>query len=112
MIENLPGEFDDPRAYAVMLVAMQTGPLMLYEHVSRALGAGIFSPAGHLRMSKATVDFHSHALVSPEMAAQAHVIFDPAHRPAVLRLARAARHPIRLARQAGEPELHLLLYLG
>jgi AcrR family transcriptional regulator len=71
-----PGISEDPRAYAAVLVAMQTGMLMLHGSLSRALGADILSPEGHLRVSKAAVDFYSHPLLSPELAAQAHAAYD------------------------------------
>jgi AcrR family transcriptional regulator len=71
-----PGITADPRAYAAVLVAMQTGPLVMHDHLSRALGADILGPEGHVRMSKATVDFYSHPLLSPELAAQAHAAYD------------------------------------
>jgi AcrR family transcriptional regulator len=60
-----PGQSTDPRAYAAVLVAMQIGMLGMHDHLSRALGADILSPEGHLRMSRGTVDLHSHALLSP-----------------------------------------------
>jgi AcrR family transcriptional regulator len=66
----------DPRAYAAVLVATSLGPLVMRDQLSRALGADILSPAGHLRMSRGTVDLHSHSLLDPEMAAQAHTVFD------------------------------------
>jgi AcrR family transcriptional regulator len=66
----------DPRAYAAVLVGMQTGLLVFHDQVSRALGADVLSPEGHLRMSKAIVDFYSHTLLSPELAAQAHAAYD------------------------------------
>ena len=71
-----PGLSADPRAYAAVLVAMQTGMLMFHDDLSRALGADVLSPEGHLRMSRAMVDFYSHALLSPELAAQAHAAYD------------------------------------
>jgi AcrR family transcriptional regulator len=79
-----PAKSTDPRAYAAVLVAMQIGMLGMHEHLSRALGADILSPEGHLRMSRGTVDLHSHALLSPDQAAQAHAAFDQleTHRPA------------------------------
>ncbi|GAA3812497.1 TetR/AcrR family transcriptional regulator [Sphaerisporangium flaviroseum] len=64
----------DPRAYAAVLVAMQAGLLMMHDHVSRALGADVFTPEGSLRMIRAMVDFYSHALLSPELAAQAQAV--------------------------------------
>jgi TetR/AcrR family transcriptional regulator, regulator of cefoperazone and chloramphenicol sensitivity len=79
-----PGQSADPRAYAAVLVAMQSGLLVMHDHLSRALGADVFGPDGHVRMSKAAVDLHSHALLSPELAAQAHAAYDQlqARRPA------------------------------
>jgi AcrR family transcriptional regulator len=71
-----PGQFADPRAYAAVLVAMQTGMLGMHDHLSRALGADILSPEGHLRMTRGSVDLHSHALLSPDQAAQAHAALD------------------------------------
>jgi AcrR family transcriptional regulator len=71
-----PGQSADPRAYAAVLVAMQIGMLGMHDHLSRALGADILSPEGHLRMSRGSVDLHSHALLSPDLAAQALAAFD------------------------------------
>ncbi len=71
-----PGQSADPRAYAAVLVAMQIGMLGMHDHLSRALGADILSPEGHLRMSRGSVDLHSHALLSPDLAAQAMAAFD------------------------------------
>jgi AcrR family transcriptional regulator len=71
-----PGEFRDPRASAAVMVAMQTGLLMLHDHVSRVLGADVLSGAGHVRMGRALVDFHAHPLLTPEIAEQAHTAYD------------------------------------
>jgi AcrR family transcriptional regulator len=85
--EHEPGQFTDARAYAAVLVAMQVGMLGMHEHLSRALGADILSPQGHIRMSRGALDLHSHTLLSPEQAAQAHAALDqlqarqPATRP-------------------------------
>jgi AcrR family transcriptional regulator len=78
-----PGQSTDPRAYAAVLVAMQIGMLGMHDHLSRALGADILSPEGHLRMTRGAVDLHSHALLNPDQAAQAHAALDrlQAHRP-------------------------------
>lgn len=75
-----PGQFADPRAYSAVLVAMQSGMLTMHEHLSRALGADIFSPEGHARMVGALVDLYSKPLVSPELAAQAHAALDTVQR--------------------------------
>lgn len=66
----------DPQGYAAVLVAMQSGLLVMHDHVSRALGADILGPEGNLRLIGAIVDFYSHALLSPELAAQAHAALD------------------------------------
>jgi len=76
MARHLPGRSTDPRAYAAVLVAMQIGMLGMHDHLSRALGADIFSPEGHLRMTRGAVDLHSHALLTTEQAEQAHAGFD------------------------------------
>jgi AcrR family transcriptional regulator len=76
MARYYPERFTDPRAHAAVLVAMQIGMLGMHGHLSRALGADILSPEGHLRMTRGMVDFHSHALLSPEQAAQAHEAID------------------------------------
>ena len=71
-----PGQFADPRPYAAVLVGMQVGLLVVHDHLSRALGADVLSPEGYLRMSKPVVDLYSHALLSPDLAAQAHAAYD------------------------------------
>ncbi|HJV08161.1 MAG TPA: TetR family transcriptional regulator [Acidimicrobiales bacterium] len=76
LAKHNPGHSQDPRAYAAVLVTMQTGLLALHEHLSRALGADIFSPEGHLRMIRAAVDIYSKPLLSPEQAAQARSAID------------------------------------
>jgi AcrR family transcriptional regulator len=76
ILRHHPGISADPRAYAAVLCAMQTGLLMLHENLSRVLGADILGPEGYLRVSKAAVDFYSHPLLSPEFAAQAHAAYD------------------------------------
>jgi TetR/AcrR family transcriptional regulator, regulator of cefoperazone and chloramphenicol sensitivity len=71
-----PVQSADPRAFAAVLVTMQTGLLALHDHLSRALGADILTPEGHVRMSRAVIDLHAQALLSPELAAQAHAAYD------------------------------------
>lgn len=78
-----PGEVSDPRAYAALLVAMEVGVLSARDQVSRALGADILSPQGHLKLAKAKVDFYSQPLLSPTLAGEAHAAID--HLQAVLR---------------------------
>jgi hypothetical protein len=66
-----PGQMADPRGYSAVLVAMQTGMLMMHGQVSRWLGADIFTAEGHLRLTQALIDFFSQPLLSPELAEQA-----------------------------------------
>jgi AcrR family transcriptional regulator len=66
-----PGQMADPRGYSAMLVAMQTGMLMMHGQLSRWLGADIFTAEGHLRLTEAMIDFFSQPLLSPELAEQA-----------------------------------------
>jgi len=65
------GEFDDPRAFSAYLIAMEVGALTLQDELSRALGADVRSRDGHLRLTRARIDFYSHPLLSQEIAAQA-----------------------------------------
>jgi TetR/AcrR family transcriptional regulator, regulator of cefoperazone and chloramphenicol sensitivity len=72
---HYPGITADPKAYAAVLCAMQIGMLTLHDSLSRVLGADMLSPQGHLRVSKAAVDFYSHPLLTPELAAQVHAAY-------------------------------------
>jgi TetR/AcrR family transcriptional regulator, regulator of cefoperazone and chloramphenicol sensitivity len=83
LTQNHPGEISDLRGYAALFVAMETGLLAMHDQLSRSLGADIFTPAGHLRMSRAKIDFYSLPLLSPDLAAQARATID----------ALAARYP-------------------
>jgi AcrR family transcriptional regulator len=65
------GQIADPHGYAAVLVAMQSGLLMMHSQLSRWLGADIFTAEGHLRLSAAMIDFYSQPLLSPELAEQA-----------------------------------------
>jgi len=55
---------------------MELGALVLREQLSRALGADILSPAGHLRLARAKLDFYSRPLLSPELAEKGHAALD------------------------------------
>jgi AcrR family transcriptional regulator len=68
---NHPGQIEDPRGYSAVLVAMQSGLLMMHGQLSRWLGADIFTAEGHLRLAGAMIEFYSQPLLSPELAAQA-----------------------------------------
>jgi AcrR family transcriptional regulator len=65
------GQVTDPHGYAAVLVAMQSGLLMMHGQLSRWLGADIFTAEGHLRLTAAMIDFYSQPLLSPELAEQA-----------------------------------------
>ena len=71
-----PGTASDLRAYAAVLVASQIGMLGMHDHLSRALGADVLGPDGHVRMVKGAVDLHANALLGPDQAAQAHAALD------------------------------------
>lgn len=76
LAQNHPVEVSDLRSYSAIFVAMETGLLAMHDQLSRALGADIFSPAGHLRMTQAKIDFYSQPLVSPDLAARARATID------------------------------------
>jgi AcrR family transcriptional regulator len=76
LAQHNPGQTTDPRGYAAVLIAMETGMLAMQAQLSRALGVDILSPEGHLRISRAKVDFYSQPLLSPEQAAEAHAAID------------------------------------
>jgi hypothetical protein len=76
LTHHLPVTTDDPRACAAVLVSMQMGLLAMHEHVSRALGADVLAPDGHLRMSRASLDLYSQPLLDPELTAQARAALD------------------------------------
>ncbi|MFI6496347.1 TetR/AcrR family transcriptional regulator [Nonomuraea typhae] len=62
--QHLAGSEDpqaDHRARATVLTAMKLGITVLHEHVSRALGTGLFTSDGALRVGKAQLD-----LIKPE----------------------------------------------
>jgi AcrR family transcriptional regulator len=81
LADHHPHAATDRRAYAAVLCAMQIGMLGMHDHLSRALGADILTPAGHLRMSRGAVDIHASALITPEQATQAHAAFDALQQP-------------------------------
>lgn len=73
--------FIDRRTRAAVFNAMALGVPLLHEHLSRVLGVDTFSPEGDRRVALALLDLHSHALVSPELAASARAgLDDPSDR--------------------------------
>jgi len=65
-----PEVTDDHRAFAAVLVGMQSGLLAMHEHVSRALGVDMLTAQGHLRVAGALVDFYTNPLLAPELVAK------------------------------------------
>jgi AcrR family transcriptional regulator len=68
--KHAPDVAEDHRAYAAVLVGMQSGIFAMHEHVSRALGVDIFTVEGYLRLAGALTDFYSHPLLDPEIVAK------------------------------------------
>ena len=66
----------DPRAYAAVIVAMQTGMFLLRDQIGRAIGADLNTTAGHLRLLRAAVEIFSQPLLTPEQTAQAHTALE------------------------------------
>jgi hypothetical protein len=65
-----PDVTDDHRAFAAVLVGMQSGLLAMHEHVSRALGVDMLPARGHTRMAGALVDFYTNPLLAPDLIAK------------------------------------------
>jgi TetR/AcrR family transcriptional regulator, regulator of cefoperazone and chloramphenicol sensitivity len=76
LAQHHPAQLSDPRGFAAIFVAMETGLLAMHDQLSRSLGADIFTPAGHLRMTRAKIDFYSQSLLSPDLAARARAVSD------------------------------------
>ena len=70
------GQIADEHGYAVVLVGMETGLLVMHEQLSVALGAGVLDPEGHLRLARAKVEFYSKPLLDPELADRARCSID------------------------------------
>lgn len=68
--------FDDPRAASAVVAAMKIGVFLLEDHVSRALGVDVRSPAGFARMNRGFVDIFARPLLSPELADHLHAVLD------------------------------------
>ncbi|MEV8516856.1 TetR family transcriptional regulator [Dactylosporangium sp. NPDC051484] len=79
--KHAPGVTGDSRAYAAVLVGMQSGLLAMHEHVSRALGVDVFTTEGYLRMAGAMADLYSHPLLDPEFVAKARRAMPPLRAP-------------------------------
>jgi AcrR family transcriptional regulator len=64
-----PEVTDDRRAFAAVLVGMQSGLLAMHEHVSRALGVDMLTAQGHARVASALIDFYTNPLLGPDLVA-------------------------------------------
>jgi AcrR family transcriptional regulator len=60
----------DPRTRAVVFTAMRLGVTVLHEHVSRGLGADLFSAEAAPRVGRATLDIVAPELVPGDVGAQ------------------------------------------
>jgi AcrR family transcriptional regulator len=71
------------RVRAAVLNAMAMGVPLLREHVSRAIGADMFSPEGFRLIALAELDIYSHTLLSPTLADTARAGLDAANPPTI-----------------------------
>lgn len=65
----------DPHAYAVVLVAIGLGPLVLHEHLSRALGVDTLTIEGYPRLGLAMTEILADDTISPELVEKARAVF-------------------------------------
>jgi AcrR family transcriptional regulator len=75
-LAQAPGHYDDPRAAAVLITAMQFGPLIMHNQVSAALGVDVFSAAGHIRTTKAFIDIYTQPALSKDSAEAAKAAYE------------------------------------
>lgn len=76
LARQFPGELDDPKAVAVLLTAMQLGPMLLRQQVSAALDVDLLSRAGHIRSSKTFIDIYARSWLSKDSAEAAKAAYD------------------------------------
>lgn len=76
LVSHRPEVSADPRAYAAVLVAMQLGLLVLHDPMYQVLAVGSPPAAAQLRVTRATVDMHAHALLDAEVADRAYAALD------------------------------------
>lgn len=60
---------DDIRAFSTVLTSQALGVLVLHQHVSRSLGADVFTMPGYIRLARATLELYSSPVIPSEMAA-------------------------------------------
>ena len=66
----------DRKTRAAVVTAMALATVVLHQHVSRAIGADVFSPEGDLLLARALIDIHSRPMLSPQDAASAQAALD------------------------------------
>lgn len=76
LARNHPHQFDDPKAVAVMVTAMQFGPLLMHNLVSAALGTDLLSRAGHIRSTRAYIEIYQHPWLTEDSAQAAKAAYD------------------------------------
>lgn len=76
LADHHQGAIKDRRAYSALLVAMELGALTMREQLSRAMGADVFAPEGHIRLLRARVDLYSQPVLSANFAQQAHAALE------------------------------------
>ena len=69
-------QFEDPRAASAVIAAMKVGAFLLEEHVSRALGVDVRTPAGFARMNRGFLDIFGQPLLRPELIAMLRAALD------------------------------------
>jgi TetR/AcrR family transcriptional regulator, regulator of cefoperazone and chloramphenicol sensitivity len=65
------GVITDEHGYATLLVATEIGALALHPQLTGALGTDVVGPVGHLRLSRAKVEFYSKPLLDAGLAERA-----------------------------------------
>jgi AcrR family transcriptional regulator len=76
LVENWPDHTTDTRAYAAVLVGSQLGLLVMYDHLVKAMGVDPSSMEGNIRVNRGAVTLHAHALLTPDLVAQAEAAYD------------------------------------
>jgi AcrR family transcriptional regulator len=71
-----PEEFDDPKAIAVMVTAMQLGTMILHKQVSAALGTDVLGKTGHVRSVRAFLDIYAYPWLSQDLVDTAKAAYD------------------------------------
>lgn len=86
LCHHRPDQSADMQAYAAVLAGMQLGLLVMHDQLYQVLAAGSTTAAAQLRIIRATVDLHAHALLDAEVAGQAYAALDLLHaQPAAAR---------------------------